>query len=234
MSDFVECATSIMVAAERRLESVARNVSNISTPGYKREIPFSDLISKSSADTAAMRSVRYDHSQGGLTETGNALDVAVSGNGYFRLRNGNQYVYSRAGQFALASTGEVVNPQGMVLQQAGGGDLVLDHGAVTIEADGVVLDAGVPVSKIGVFAVVDEAMPAAATNGFALLDDCEIELVDTPVLRQGMLESSNVDLGDEMVSSMQASRGFETGARLVQTYDELLGRVFSTLGRVGQ
>lgn len=233
MSGLIESAAAILGASERRLEVAAHNVANISTPGFKRGIAFSRLVPSNVADTAGTSeiAVRRDFAQGTLNGTGNPLDLAISGPGLFQLRTPDGLAYSRQGQFRVAADGTVVTPQGYVLQQAGGGDLVLDRASVSVLDDGTVLDDGVPVARIGVFDTEDPAALKPLGEAYFTADEETIAPASSAVIRQGMVENSNVSLGDEMVATMATLRRSETGARLVQIYDDLLGRVFSTLGQ---
>lgn len=234
MSGLIESATAILSVSERRLEVAAHNVANISTPGFKRQVGFSDLLAPRQGDATAgpALSIRRDFAQGKLAATSNPLDIAISGEGFFQLRAGESLVYSRQGQFRLAADGTVVTPQGYALQQAGGGDLVLDTSQVTIAEDGTVLDQGTPVARIAVYAPADTAaLQPVGESYFAVAGGLGADVVPEAVLRQGMVENSNVAVGDEMVSMMAALRQSEAGARLVQVYDDLLGRAITSLGQ---
>lgn len=236
MSGLIESATAILSASQRRLEVAAHNVANISTPGYKRQIGFSRLLASRLPGLPPEQAVAVmrDFAPGKLTSTGNPLDVAIGGDGMFQLRAGDSIVYSRQGQFSRAEDGTVVTPQGYVLQQAGGGDLVLDSAAVTILEDGTVLDEGVPVARLGVYSAGDpDALQAMGQSYFTAPEE-GMSPVTGATFRQGMVESSNVEIGDEMVTMMASLRQSEVGARLVQTYDELLGRAISTFGQGGR
>ena len=230
MQGLIESASGILSASERRLENVSNNVSNISTPGFKRQISFEEVMSgRESASAEALRQ-RADFSQGQLSRTGNPLDLAISGPGFFRLRSGDEILYSRQGQFKVGADGAVVNSHGHILQQAGGGDLVLERAAVEILEDGTVLDGTRPVGKIGIYVAGDAAaMRSLGGSTFAASADA-MEDAPASALRQGMVEASNVVLGDEMVTMMATVRQAEGGARLVQVYDDLLGRAISTFG----
>lgn len=235
MSGLVEAANAILSATERRLETVANNVSNLSTPGFKRQLSFVELMPGQSPDrlSSLMPRVRADLAQGRMSETGNPLDLAVSGAGFFRLRAGETFLYSRQGRFRLADDGTVVSPQGHILQQAGGGDLVLERATVEILADGRVLDQGRPVGRIALFAPSEGAVEPLAGSMFGIAEGSAVE-VQGSTLRQGMVEASNVSLGDEMVAMMTAVRQAESGARLVQLYDDLMGRAINTFSQGGR
>lgn len=229
MSGLIESAAVILSASERRLEVAAHNVANVSTPGYKRGVGFSRILASAQGAANVPGVVeRHDFAQGKLISSGNPLDLAVNGDGFFQVRAGDRLLYTRQGQFRLAENGTVVSPQGHVLQQAGGGDLVLENAAVTILDDGAVLEDGRPVARIGLSApAAGAAMTAVGESHFAAEGMTEVA---EPSIRQGMLESSNVAMGDEMVTMMAAMRQAESGARLVQVYDELMGRALTTLG----
>lgn len=239
MPGLISSAEAIMRASERRLEAASANVANVSTPGYKRQISFADLLGASGAgdvdsiDTL-LTHIRADMAQGKLAATGNPLDIAISGDGMFALRNGNEIVYSRQGQFHLAADGSVTTAQGLVLQQAGGGDLTLDHAAVTIAADGSVTDAGQAVGKIALFASPTGSAADPIGGSMFRMSGGAAEEVASPQLRQGMVEASNVSIGDEMISMMAALRQAESGAKLAQTWDDLLGRAITNFSGSGQ
>lgn len=244
MSGLIEAATAILSASERRLETVSNNVANASTPGFKRQLNFTDMVSSPAAFSRPRNNMsalsgagvlpglatRPDLAQGKMSATKNPLDLAIGGSGFFQLRAGNDIVYSRQGQFRLAEDGTVVTPQGHVLQQAGGGDLVLERAAVTVLEDGNVLDADRPVGRIALFTPAGPDVAVQALGGSLFTFAGEAAEVETTALRQGMVEASNVSMGDEMVTMMAAVRGAESGAKLVQLYDELMGRAITSFG----
>lgn len=232
MSGLIDAATAVMRASSQRIDVAAINVANISTPGFKRQ-----LRSANRADLpfdATLARLRVDQTAGRLAETGRPLDLAINGEGLFQLRAGERMLYSRQGGFAVGPDGRVVTPQGYALQQAGGGDLVLDSASVKIEPDGTVLDGERPVGRVGVFGARAAADVSAIDGSMFTITDDALAPMETPSLRQGALEMSNVTLADEMVGMMTALRGSETGARLVQVYDDLMGKAISTFGQVGR
>ena len=173
---------------------------------------------------------RIDSADGRLDRTGRTLDLAVSGEGYFQLKSRDQTRYTRHGRFERLEDGRVANADGHVLQQAGGGDLIVDSDAIEVLADGLVLDGDRPVGRIALFAPPAGAELAALSGSYFTIPG-EAKEVAQPLLRQGMIETSNVVLGDEMVTMMAAMRQAETGARLATLYDELTGRAIQTLGQ---
>lgn len=246
MSGLVESATAIMRMAERRLDVVAHNVANIATPGYKRRIGFADIVANAlagraaggtgrpTADALPELTIRSDGEQGKLQDTGDPFDLAISGPGYFRLRAGDATLYTRQGQFHRDPDGLLVTPQGYALQQAGGGDLVIEGPAATIAEDGTVTDSGRPVGRVALERAEDEATLTPVGESFFTAGAGAMSDAETAVVRQGMVEASNVSLGDEMTQSMAALRQAETGARLIQLYDDLMGRAVTAFAGGGR
>lgn len=235
MVDLIESARAILSQSERRMEVTANNVANLTTSGFKTQRLYSDVSMEAGShapETVLKHSM--DLAQGRLVKTSNPLDVAISGAGMFRLRGADgDFVYSRGGQFKLASGGRVMNAQGFALQ-ADGGDLILPNGNIQILADGTVLDGERPLAKIGLYAAPAKAdIRPLGGSLFAIAED-RLEEVAAPELRQGMTEASNVALADEMVAMMEALRTAEGGAKLVQTYDDLMGKAVTAFGQGGR
>jgi flagellar basal-body rod protein FlgG len=228
----LEAASAILSASERTLEATANNVANVSTPGFKRQVSFGDVVSQ--LDSPSRSSTRPDLTHGKLSNSGNLLDLAITGDGYFQLRSGPDIFYSRQGTFSLSEDGTVVNSQGLILQKQGGGDMVLYSAEVTILEDVTFLSDGRPVGRAAIFTPVDAN--AFTARGGSLFEAPEEAMEETGAagLRQGMVETSNVTLGDEMVAMMAAVRQAESGSRLVQYYDDLVGRAITTFGAAGR
>jgi flagellar basal-body rod protein FlgG len=232
MADFIELARGILSLSERRMEATANNVANITTPGFKTQRLYSEVSAETDlrAPETLLRE-RLDLDQGRLSKTNNPLDLAISGPGMFRLRGADgAIVYSRSGQFKLVEGGRLVNAQGLALQTADGGDLALPSANVRVLGDGTVLDGERPIAKIALYQANAGVEPRPLGGSLFAMADEFIEEVPSPELRQGMVEASNVNLAEEMVSMMEVMRQAETGARLVQTYDDLMGKVVQTLG----
>ncbi|MEA3016502.1 MAG: flagellar basal-body rod protein FlgF [Sphingomonadales bacterium] len=238
MTGIIDSALLIMSGAERRIETLANNVANIATPGFKRQISFAEVLGGGEGGPAPGMSPvlnhRADLAQGRMTETGNPLDLAISGEGFFQLRDGDRTVFTRDGQFRRADDGRILTQQGQILQQAGGGDLVLDSSEVEILRDGTVLSGGSPVARIALAAPADARSVDAIGGSLFRIPAEGIEEVAEPNLRQGHVEASNVSLGDEMAAMTAALRQAESGARLVTLYDDLLGRAITAFGQVAR
>ena len=235
MGGLIEIASAILAESQQRVDVAAQNIANMETPGYKRTVAFAALLDMADSDTPDVLSVptRTDFAQGGLTNTGSPLDLAISGAGFFALRQGDRTVWSRQGAFALYGSGHLVRSDGAVLEADTGGDLVLKAGAFVVAADGTVTQAGQEVGRIGLSEADNPGRLQPVSGGFSAPAGVTMNDVARPVIHQGMLEASNVSNGQEMAGIIEASRRAEVGQKLVQVYDELLGRVFSAFGGGG-
>lgn len=233
MADFIESARGILSQSQRRLEATANNVANMTTPGFKSQRLYSDVSAETDLHAPeTLLKQNLDLDQGRLTKTRNPLDIAVSGPGMFRLRGlDGAIAYTRSGQFKLADDGRVVTAHGLALQTADGGDLVVPDGNVRIGADGTVSDGDRPIARLALYQPIAGAAAQPLGGSLFAAGDGVMEEVAAPELRQGMVEASNVRLAEEMVSMMDALRQAEGGARLVQTYDDLIGRAIQTFGQ---
>lgn len=231
MADLIESARAILSVSERRMEATANNVANLTTPGFKSQKLYSDVISEMSALASdATEKSRVDLAQGKLSNSGNPLDVAIGGAGFFKLMaSDGSIAFSRQGQFRLDGDGRLIGAQGMAVQSADGGDIRLRSPNVEILADGTILEDKAAVARIGLFQPAEGAQPHPIGGSLMNFAD-EIEVAE-PQLHQKMVEASNVELADEMVALMEAMRNAEGGARLVQTYDELMGKAINTFGQ---
>jgi len=226
-----EIAGAMLSRAEQRVEVSAQNLANTATPGYKARRAFSTLLSSNSDKdvvNGATMSTSVDLTSGQLRTTGAPLDLAISGSGFFSVRTSDRVFYTRNGQFDRDADGKL-SLQGMALQGASG-DIVVPHGNPKILADGTVLDGEEPVGRIALVNFANaQALHPAGAGLFEAGEEPPVPV--TSELRQGALETSNVSTADEMVAIMASLRGAGSGQRLVQLYDDLMGRMVSALSQ---
>lgn len=233
MTNLIDMAAGILSQSERQVEIAGQNISNVTTPGYKRRISFSNLVSEPIRNIPpnTQPSIITDISAGKLINTARPLDMAISGPGFFAVSANGQVLYTRSGQFNRDADGRLVTPQGQTLQVQGGGDLVLKDGDFKVLEDGSVTQDGEPLAKLAVVDISDPATAVTAEGGALSVAGNHVTPVANPSVYQGKLEASNVSMGPEMISIMSALRRAETGQRLVSVYDDLMGRVLSIFGQ---
>lgn len=243
MGDLIDNVASVISQSERRVEVSAQNIANIATPGYKRVLSFEATLAAGDAGSGVARSsdpagattaaanVVTDFSTGKRMGTGNPNDLAILGGGFFVVQGPDGPLYTRAGQFHRNADGRLLTTQGYALQSDGGGDLVLKTGTFKVQADGTVMQAGEAVGRIALVDFVDRSAAASVEGGFFSAPDAQVSKVESATIDQGALEASNVSAGAEMVSIMAALRSAQSGARMANLYDDLLGRAITAFGQ---
>lgn len=230
MQGIEKVATQMLSSAERALAVTSQNVANIRTPGFKSGAAFVEMVVGNNGNAVPQIQSHASLVQGSLTATGGAFDVAISGPGFFHVSDGESDYYTRKGQFRLLADGRVMGGEGLYLQNSSGSDLVLEDNNVEIAVDGTILREGVPIDRIALYWAQSDAMLNPINGTLFSLEDATVEQVADPVLHQGMLESSNVDLAGEMVEMMESIRFAEAAAQVMSSYDTLLGQSISTFG----
>lgn len=242
MGAFVDSVGDILSRVERRVEVAAQNISNTSTPGYKRGVSFESFVGEpgeflpfnASDGPAATKAagLALDLMPGQLQVTNNPNDLAIAGTGFFTFRaKSGEILYTRQGQLQRDSYGHLTNAQGCVLQQRGGGDLVLKSGDFSILGDGTVIQAGEAVGRVAIVNLSDSTSVKYAQDGLYSAPEATVSLMDDPSVIQGSLEASNVSLGVEMMTIMAALRQAQAGQHLMNMYDDLMGRAVTTFGQ---
>ncbi|AQS91629.1 MULTISPECIES: flagellar basal-body rod protein FlgF [Gluconobacter] len=227
MENSTYIALSRMDAQQRAMSVVADNMSNASTVGYKREnVLFSDFLSHQhgskqaeGADTESYtqdRATYRDFQQGDMQSTGNPLDLALGGEGYFQIRTANGVRLTRAGRFEEQQDGAVVDESGNALLDRDGQPIVLpqtDH-RITISADGVISTETGEQGQIGIVTAQDDNR-LQAEGSRLLRTDQPTTAVERPNIVQGMVEGSNVQMMTEVTKMMEIQRNFQFMAQFV-------------------
>jgi len=226
---------------QRRMDVAANNLANVATAGFKADaVVFEDLDgtrAHAEEDPTEIRFVRdigltRDMSQGPISITGNPLDVALEGQGFFMVEGPTGPLYTRDGAFTLTGEGRLVTSEGRAVLSSGGAPIVFDPQgeSPSIGRDGAISVAGVEVGRIG---VATFAAPSALSKVGDNLWDAQGQ---TPgefegVVVQGALEGSNVSPVRELTRLIEISRAYQSAARIVSGADELRQRAIERLGR---
>ncbi len=224
----------------KEMQSVANNIANLSTTGYRREgVVFAEMVETlpTEGGSVAMTAARgryTDDVQGGLVATGGSLDLAVEGEGYFTVMTPQGERLTRAGAFMQSGDGTVVNADGYMLLDEGGGNIVLPFEAqsISVAADGTMSADGQPVARVGLVTVEDQTK-LFREAGVLFRNDGDSLPVEDGSIVQGFLEESNVNAVAEMSRMIMVQRAYEYGQKLIDQEDERIRNVVRTLGQRG-
>lgn len=229
-------AAAAMTELGRQQDRVANNLANANTTGFKRQRTFTEALAQRLDREGAPASERttaqwLERRPGVLEPTGNPLDLALQGEGFFVVADAAGALrYTRAGRFAPDAEGTLRTPEGLVVMGTTGPITLPPGGPVEVDADGTVRAGGLAVGTLRVVRFDDETLLERA-EGATFLTDAEPLAVDRPAVRQGFLEASTVDPVAEMTEMIAHVRLFEAHQRVLQTHNDLLGRVAGDLGR---
>jgi len=236
---------------ERRFEIIANNLANAATAGFKRDrLTFADLLHPPSPRTSGkpqaepavsasglmpvgfgpnwdasrvrVTSLWPDLMQGGLEETGNPLDVAIEGSGFFRLQTPQGTRYTRRGSFALAKDGTLVSQDGYPVLGAGNQKITISgQGTINIGRDGTVSAGGQQAGRLELAQFPEGAPLEKAGDSLFAANGDPGPPTQSYLVRQGSLELSNVNTVEEMVSMVDALRQYETYQKMLQAYGQM-------------
>lgn len=234
-------------AQQLKVDTLANNLANMNTPGFKKSrTDFSELVSqevvdsgipvaRGSSNTVVGSGVRVvevvkNFKSGSIIETGRSLDLAVQGEGFFKVvTTGGEEFYTRDGSFSLNPDGSLVTSSGYNLegiQFTPGSDklIVSPDGTVKVEESGNVTEAG----QIQLYKITGAAgLTAVGENLFSFDESAGEAVSGSPgsegfgTVRQGYLETANIDLVEEMAGLIEAQRAYGFNARTVRTADEM-------------
>jgi len=225
-------AASGLRARMDSLDMLANNLANDSAGGYKVDREFYSLYvapeaagSTPDADTLPVIERPWtDFSQGELRSTGNPLDVALSGQGFFTVAGPNGPLYTRNGSFRVSASGQLMGAEGYLLQKAGGGSLTVDPSRpVAIAPDGTVSQEGTEVGQLDIRDFSDpSALGKRGHSYFQLTDTNVVPAAATGFeLRQGMTESSNATGAEGAARLVNVMRQFEMLKKAASLGDEM-------------
>ena len=247
-------AASGMEAQSLKIDTISNNLANVNTTGFKRSrADFEDLMyqqilapgaatTQNTANPTGLQvgtgvrpvSTQKIFTQGDFLQTGNALDVAIEGSGFFQVVDPNgELVYTRSGNFRTDEEGRLVTANGYSLEP----EIIIPEDAmsVSIGADGIVTVTQPDTTEaleVGQLEVVLFANPAGlkpmGKNLYGATESAGDPLPSTPGLEgagtliQGFLEGSNVKVVEEMIDLIVSQRAYETNSKVIQAADEML------------
>lgn len=226
------------LALERRLSTIANNVANAGTAGFRAEgVHFSTIVSKTQpfrTNFASDGSPHVDLQSGGIEKTGNPFDVAVVGEGYLSVSTPQGVAYTRDGRMQMLPGGDLVSLNGHPILDISGSPLSIDSaaGPIEISRDGMIRQGGRAAGAIGLFEVdLEKGYSRYENSGF--LPKAQPQPIDdfiTNGVVQGFVEESNVNPVMEMTRLISVQRAFEAVSNLLEQRDSALRETIQTLG----
>lgn len=195
-----------LVARTQALDTAAANLANAQTPGYRAEREFfrSILIGPDALDSQLGQAVdnygllggdRLSMAQGALTETGNPLDLAIEGQGFFMIETPQGPRYTRDGSFHRAQNGQLVTQAGELVVSRAGQPIQLPPGDVSVGADGAISIAGGVVAQVGVFTFTSDVnLTPEGSNRYAAPQAVTATPATGATVHQGATEAANQDV----------------------------------------
>ncbi len=224
-----------MMGQMDRTNVTSNNLANINTSGFKRDEIFFHTLSEE-LDLSEDITQSVDFSQGQLRETGNPLDIAISGRGFFSVETENGDVaYTREGSLHVDGDGTLRNQSGLpVLGEGGWINVLTEFGApseISITEKGEVYGDGALMDRI---VVVDfegkNALRKLGGNLFSKNEEALEFQVEDAQVKQGFLESSNVNPANEMIELIEIQREFESMQKMVRALDDVYRQAVSQVG----
>jgi len=245
MSGEIYMAAAGALATERRLELLANNLANVNTAGFKRDIGHFKFVEPESAQSQEVppdplnseipvegfwmefRSVT-DFSGGHLKRTGNALDVALNGEGFFSIQTPEGVRYTRSGDFTIAADGVLSTRDGFAVMGEGG-EIKLPitsgeaaAGDVAVDSSGDITFGGRRVGRLQIVDFEDRSRLIKVGNTrFEAPEDLAAADTGNYSVTQGFLEMSNVDAVRMMTEMIEVLRGYEAYQKVIQSVDKI-------------
>lgn len=227
------------------LDTISNNIANAETTGYKKQTTvlsaFGQMMMQrvggtgttnigSSSFATVVDETATIHTQGTLTSTGRDLDFAIAGDGFFAVDNNGTTEYTRKGDFELDAGGYLVNSNGYRVLNTAGNPIYIGSGDFTCDENGGIQVNGTFAGRIGVYTFDDYNTLQEAGDGLYTGDGAYLS-ADASIKWQ-TLESSNVDMADEMTNAISAQRQLQACSQALQMYDDVLSDAASQLGKV--
>lgn len=265
----VYTALSGAIAQSERLDTIANNIANVNTPAFKKDQQiFQEYLTANEKPPSVIQVPRvpssiesfYDmqggdksfvdaagtytnFSQGSLRGTGNPLDVAIDGSGFFEIATPNGVRFSRLGSFKLDGNGQLVTKDGHpVLKAAPEGTdpasrvfKVSGQFPVTITDSGEVFEGENSLGKISLIDVPKkDSLNKVGGSLYEFKSNARPEVVNiaNPSFKQGFIESSNVNVVQEMTDMITTTRVFESTQKAIHAYDSMADKLINTVGSI--
>jgi flagellar basal-body rod protein FlgF len=236
-------------AQELRLEVLSNNMANVNTVGFKEDkvfrIPSMLSSGVENIPSASINDLPLNYSslpvgtytnfeQGHLKATGNALDLALDGEGFFSVQTPNGIQYTRKGNFVLNSNENLVTLEGYPVMGKGGGTIQISGKEAVIDSNGAIIVDGVEVDSLKIVDFTNKK--GLLKNGDSLYSPIDPNDQGVPaekaLVQQGYIEASNVDSIKMMTEMIDVIRGYESYQKVLQSINDNNGKAVNDLGKI--
>jgi flagellar basal-body rod protein FlgF len=226
------------VALQQRLETIAHNVANASTAGFRaEEVKFEAVLSRVPPNPVAFASAGRTYlsrQTGEIVRTDNPFDVAVQGDAWLSIDVAGKQVYTRDGRMMMTATGDVQTLSGHAVLDVGGAPIVLNPagGTPQISRDGTITQNGQQIGAIGLHRIDEDAKLTRAENSGVIPDRPAVPALDfsNVGVLQGYIERGNVNPVLEITRLIEVQRAFEAVTNTMDTADGTLRTAIRELG----
>lgn len=235
MQSSLYVALSAQIALEQRLNTVATNVANLGTAGYRaEEVKFGTVLSQAGKREVAFATpgdTFLSRRGGPLTKTDSPLDVGLNGDGWLAVRGPQGTVYTRDGRMQISAAGDLQDLSGRPILDPGGSPLTVDPEGppITIGLDGIITQGANQIGALGVFRLDPTATLTRAAGGAVTSDRPGVPILDfnqrgetTVRVQQGFQEGANVNPVMEMTRMIEITRTFQSAASAVSDAESSL------------
>lgn len=244
MSGTIYQAAAGAMIQQMRLEMISNNLANVNTAGYKEDTPVfrlntAESLAEEDTPAASLQpyappmTARINFSPGPLIQTGNALDIAIVGKGFYEVQTPDGPRYTRNGNFTVNNEGLLSTTEGWPVMGQGG-ELTIDGSRIEVNDQG---DVYVDGEQVGTLRVVDfpdaNVLKKAGNSLFASQGNMPGQPLEEGQAHtaQGFVESSNVDAIKTMTEMIETIRVFESYQRIIRTADEATEKTVNEVGR---
>jgi flagellar basal-body rod protein FlgF/flagellar basal-body rod protein FlgG len=219
-----------LVARTQAMDIAATNLANAQTPGYRAEQEYfrSVLMGPDAGDSQLGRTVnnygllggdRLDMGQGAIDQTGNPLDLAIEGEGFFLIRTANGLRYSRDGGFHRTPAGQLVTAAGDMVLSASGQPIPVPPGQVSVGVDGAISVAGGVVATVGVFTFpAGTQLTPEGANRYLAPEGAKPEISKNAAIHQGAIENANQSVIQGTLNLIVVQREAEMMQRVLTVF----------------
>lgn len=243
MENTLYVALSRQMAMKNEMDVIANNVANANTPAFRREgMLFAEYLAEVGVTPVANDSISFvqeiailrSADPGPLGRTGNPLDLALSGDGYFAVTTPEGTRYTRNGQFRLDDQGQIVNHKGYPVQSDSGAPITLNREDtnILIAQDGTVSSENGAIGTIKTVRFDDPKALTKAGDSLYLAEGATPQPTSDVQIHQGMIEGSNVQPVLEMTRMLELMRSYQSMQKLIETEQQLQLEAINKLASV--